>query len=72
MYTFKRKVPEYSATVRQVYCDDEKGMNKWLKRNKDKIEIISIKMSCTDTKEFGFVEMIMVDYIALVDTEEIK
>jgi len=61
-----------TAYIRQVYCDQSVSVNKWLQRNYNKIHIKSIIPTACDTKEFGFFELIMVDYVALVPLEEIK
>lgn len=41
----------------QVYCDDENGVNRWLKENYSKVEVIDVKIALN---ELG--EMVMVTY----------
>ena len=35
----------------QVYCNDEKGINKWLREHQD-VEVIDIKMSMNNEGEY--------------------
>lgn len=39
-----------SRKVNQIYCDNELGVNSWLKKNPD-IEVVDFKMSMNDDGE---------------------
>ena len=45
----------------QVYCNDEKGVNKWLSENSDK-EIVNIQMTLNESGEY-----IMVVYKTIIE-----
>lgn len=49
----------------QIYCDDEAGINRWLKENKHK-EIVNIQMTINESGEY-----IMVTYKTAATREEI-